>query len=1016
MTAADPTSTNERNRHIRQTNRMTWGWALLAGLPLGMAVARLLYESAPMTFPGLGDSMRSLIAGMAGVLLWRVLLDALARVDETEGARMYPAVSAAGLLAALYIFTPPGTVNTLRGAVLIGAMLLATALILSEQAVIRERLSSPGWWPPALAGGIAFVAYLVTMPHVVGRADTFEFQVVGPSLGIAHPTGYPLYTLLSKLFSLLPLGSMATRINLMSVVFATAAVALLALLMGHILKVRPAVAVVAALVFGLSPTFWGQAVIAEVYALHNALGIGLIVLSLWLLNRTEKLTWPVWRGGIDGKDVSRVVPAIFALAGLGLAHHLTTVLLLPAVILAVLMAWPRLPVKTWLISIGLMLAGLALYLYLPVRWPMLHNGTPMPLGDFIGWITGARFGGALQLRAWLDDPARYGIVGRLLLDGIGVPGAVLAGFGLVILFTREWRAALITLGAFAGVIFYGLNYLVPDLLVFILPAFWLMATWIAVGASWLLDEIPVRFGQRYAAVLGGIGLALLTLIPATFAWETPPTLDWSDEAALEDWGREVLALPLDEGSAILADSEKIAPLEYLHSVEELRPDMEMIVLGLETDYYDALYARLGAGQTVYLARLLPGLEGSYYLRSVGPLIEVGTKPSSTMPGGFTATDTRWGNDIALTGFHIDADPPAVGEPLGLTLAWQAPAVPINGGYHIQISLLDASGTVAWRSDPAFPVSGRYPTSAWKPGEVITDYHTLPLPHTLEAGMYQLAVRLVPPFSDEALVLVDGAEQAVLGAVEIAPARNTPPALPGRAIRTANAALAGFSASERALAGGQVQLAVDWRGAEGVQRVGGTSLVEDASVAMPFDGAEITLTLDEDRLLWALEGDTLRCGWSLPVTDSCKLGETAIEGETAAGAIANFDNQMVLMRADFEPGTLRPGDWFEITLEWQGLRSMGADYTVFVQLIGPDGRPHGQIDQWPAQGTYPTSTWPPGERVTDRYRIPVDADAPPGLYEVYVGVYLLGTNERLPVIGMDGRPVDDKVSFEGLAVD
>src|SRR5690606_14091612 len=98
-------------------------------------------------------------------------------------------------------------------------------------------LFAAGWWLAAvvLAGlllddadrrwrwvGPVFVAvalgpvYLLTMSSAVGAADAFEFQVVAPQLGIAHPTGYPLYLLLGKLFSLLPFGTMAWRINLAS--------------------------------------------------------------------------------------------------------------------------------------------------------------------------------------------------------------------------------------------------------------------------------------------------------------------------------------------------------------------------------------------------------------------------------------------------------------------------------------------------------------------------------------------------------------------------------------------------------------------------------------------------------------------------------------------------------------------------------------------------------------------------------------------------------------------------------
>ena len=81
---------------------------------------------------------------------------------------------------------------------------------------------SPRWFDLVLVAGV-FALYLLTLGTHVGRADTFEFQVVMPQLGIAHPTGYPLFILIGKVFSLLPLGSMAFRVNLLSAIFATAA-------------------------------------------------------------------------------------------------------------------------------------------------------------------------------------------------------------------------------------------------------------------------------------------------------------------------------------------------------------------------------------------------------------------------------------------------------------------------------------------------------------------------------------------------------------------------------------------------------------------------------------------------------------------------------------------------------------------------------------------------------------------------------------------------------------------------
>ena len=73
----------------------------------------------------------------------------------------------------------------------------------------------------ALTFAVAFIVYLVTLQKDILPADSGEFQLVTTTLrGILHQPGYPLYTLVGKLFTLLPVGTPALRLNLMSVFLA----------------------------------------------------------------------------------------------------------------------------------------------------------------------------------------------------------------------------------------------------------------------------------------------------------------------------------------------------------------------------------------------------------------------------------------------------------------------------------------------------------------------------------------------------------------------------------------------------------------------------------------------------------------------------------------------------------------------------------------------------------------------------------------------------------------------------
>jgi hypothetical protein len=88
--------------------------------------------------------------------------------------------------------------------------------------------------------------------------------------------------------------------------------------------------------------------------------------------------------------------------------------------------------------------------------------------------------------------------------------------------------------------------------------------------------------------------------------------------------------------------------------------------------------------------------------------------------------------------------------------------------------------------------------------------------------------------------------------------------------------------------------------------------------------------------------------------------------------------------------------------------MDEDYTVFVHILDERQRIWGQEDIWPVHGTYPTSQWKEYEIIKDVHSVRLSYEAPPGEYQIEVGLYLLSTMARLPVLDEEMRPVDDKV--------
>jgi 4-amino-4-deoxy-L-arabinose transferase-like glycosyltransferase len=289
----------------------------------------------------------------------------------------------------------------------------------------------------ALLGGAAFALYATTLAPTILAGDGGEFQFVPYLLGVAHPTGYPLYTLLGWLWShLLPAGDVAYRMNLFSAFWAALAVALLYPTTRSLLRQvlpslthsnRRLLGALAGITLAVTPTLWSQAIIAEVYGLHAFF----VVLVFYFL-----LSWG-----------ERRLPRSLLLAafvfGLSLAHHSTTLLLAPAILVYVWLIDRRLYRSPGLLLKVALLVFLPLLLYLliPLRAPHtpylrlpLIEGRDLVLyentwSNFFHFVSGGPFGGSLDLSVNLGQ--RLGMSWGFLRAEMGWPGIILALAGLV---------------------------------------------------------------------------------------------------------------------------------------------------------------------------------------------------------------------------------------------------------------------------------------------------------------------------------------------------------------------------------------------------------------------------------------------------------------------------------------------------------------------------------------------------------------------------------------------------------
>lgn len=122
-------------------------------------------------------------------------------------------------------------------------------------------------------------------------------------------------------------------------------------------------------------------------------------------------------------------------------------------------------------------------------------------------------------------------------------------------------------------------------------------------------------------------------------------------------------------------------------------------------------------------------------------------------------------------------------------------------------------------------------------------------------------------------------------------------------------------------------------------------------------------------------------------------------------LIDYAHQIRLLGASIAPQRARPGDSVDVTLYWQALQPVAADYAVTVQAFGRDGMRIGQRDSFTGLGNYPTSEWSPGEVIVDTYRVPLEPDAvTPVEAVVDVGLYLPDSVDRLPATDSSDRTV------------
>lgn len=382
------------------------------------------------------------------------------------------------------------------------------------------------------AGAVALAAlaiYLRTMQQTTAFWDTAEAQTVPFTLSIFHPTGFPTYTLLGWLWSQIPFGEVAWRMNLLSGVCVAASAGLAVLTTGQLVAERHRWAVagsaaVGGLAFAFASEPWRNGLRADVHALH----ILVVALLIWLL--------VCWRSAVQARSrrAGGWLMAAALVFGLGMGNHPLTGLLAFG-IAAWLVFVDRHIWRRWrlvLACVGLLALGISVYAYIPIRAltppePPLFYARPDTFERFRYLVFAEQFHNLFDPLAnpFYNFGTKWADAERLLERQFIGPGWLMAAVGASVLAARDARA-LIFLGLLVVTnMLYSMNFNDGDIARYYMLTVLVGAILIGVAISALsaaaaraLADASRRVfrpagRRRIAIAAGALVLAAATVMP-----------------------------------------------------------------------------------------------------------------------------------------------------------------------------------------------------------------------------------------------------------------------------------------------------------------------------------------------------------------------------------------------------------------------------------------------------------------------------------------------------------------------
>ncbi|MDD5658873.1 MAG: DUF2723 domain-containing protein [Actinomycetota bacterium] len=336
------------------------------------------------------------------------------------------------------------------------------------------------------AAFVPFLFYIITLERKLVGGDTSWYAVELPQMMLLPPTGYPIFSMIGKLFSMIPIGPLALRLNLISAVFSFLTVLFLFMSINKILK-NEILSLIASFSFAFVYPFWFYANRLEFDTL-NSFYISILIFAI--LKYQEN-------------SIRKNLYFCFICLGFFLTNHPIAFFIMPFFLILIIIIKPEIfkSFKSILFSILLFIFPLLSYSYIYIR-SIQGYGKINTLLKFIYFVTGreetgATFGGSFgdkHLSGMLEVVIDYL---KLIKESYGIVLIVIAVIGFIILFKKNWKFALFSFLAILGNLFITTQYLDWAVLNYTLNIMLIMSFYIGCGFLFFWELFKIIFHKLY---------------------------------------------------------------------------------------------------------------------------------------------------------------------------------------------------------------------------------------------------------------------------------------------------------------------------------------------------------------------------------------------------------------------------------------------------------------------------------------------------------------------------------------